>query len=137
MVNDGCILVAATGNKYGRNKMFFPAAYKNVISVTGHLSDGRPNPVSNFWENVSVALPSDERFFSDNQAALSSQTSAAAAQLSGILACTYKVLPFPKTSAISSLLKKLQVISIKYKETNIETPIFNATTIYQLLKQLL
>lgn len=122
---NGFIVVCSTGNYYGYKRNFYPAAYENVISVTGFKKDLSPEISATFWDGVSISMCSDY-YFDKNIFKKAKGTSSAAALITGCLACIYnKIESADKTAFLQYLFNKLPAISYQYEDHTALIPRFD------------
>lgn len=133
LANKGCILVCSTGNKTGRKPIVYPASYDNVISVTGYNELGDSlNINSSYWNGVSVSMPVGH-YLNRNHFTKSNGTSAGAAILSGIFACSYYMIMPPKISVLLQAFKNLPSLSDHMRQ--IVVPKFDTNIYVQQLNR--
>lgn len=84
----GIVLIAAAGNAGAKSPPLYPAADVNVIAVTATDADDKLFEASNRGRHVAIAAPGDQIMVAipDNGYEVSSGTSYAAAEVSGIAA---------------------------------------------------
>ena len=128
LVDNGCIIICATGNFHRRGLDFYPAKYNNVISVAGYDTEGNLDSDSNLWDGISVSMASEQHYFSntDNQFEHSHGTSSGAAIITGSLACIYSnVKEISKTKAIKAAFSQFSVIGLKSNKPKTKVPKFD------------
>jgi subtilisin family serine protease len=133
LTNSGCIIICATGNNHRRNLDFYPAKYKNVISVAGYDMSGEVDFDSNIWNGISISMASEQHYFSDSQQfEHSNGTSSATAIISGCIACVYnKIRGAPKSQIINNIFSKLSKIKMEFNQGEITIPKFDTNTFLQ------
>ena len=133
LVNNGCIIVCATGNNNKRNQDFYPAKYDNVISVAGFDTQDNLDVNSNLWSGISISM-STNHYFNDTQFKNSNGTSSATAIISGCIACVYHSLKgINKTKALNDIFSKLKLIKTEFGP-EIFVPKFSTKDFLQLIQ---
>ena len=92
--NNGCLLVAASGNDY-KHGVSYPAAYETVIAVGAIDQNGQRCAFSNWGPNLDLVAPGVDIISSypSNQYALGRGTSAAAPHVAGVAALVWSKYP--------------------------------------------
>lgn len=100
------ILIAAAGNAGARSPPLYPAADANVIAVTATDSDDHLFKMANRGKYVAVAAPGVEvlALAPDSAYQITSGTSIAAAEVSGIVALLLERKPSLKPSEVRTIL---------------------------------
>jgi subtilisin family serine protease len=104
----GILLVAAAGNAGAKSPPLYPAAYPNVIAVSGTDAQERLFAASNRGNHIAVAAPGADIFLPapDDKYQITSGTSFSAAYVSGVAALMLERNPALKPSDIRAILTK-------------------------------
>ncbi len=130
MATMGYLIVCSTGNKGFDRKVFYPASYQNVISVTGFIKDDKQDYGANFWDGVFLGTCSDFYFLDTNKYSHGCGTSSAAAIITGCLARMYQSLDKEnRLECFRSIVKKLRTVEFSSVNTTVK--------VYQLDIQLI
>lgn len=122
MVENGFIIVCATGNYSNAHPPYYPAAYSATISVAGVYGDLTPDFKSDFWESVSVCMCS-EYYFNPHVFEKSWGTSGATAIITGCLARAFQsIKEANRTHAIKQIFQKFSTVTFS---GSVKTPLFN------------
>lgn len=135
MSQKGYIIICAAGNKSIHDKSFFPAAYENVISVTGLLFNLTRDVGSNFWEGISVGMCS-EFYYKKSDFQDSHGTSGAAALITGCIAWAYKsfITQTNPQKFLEGKFNKLHKSPFTYEDLTVQIPQFDGKLFVNLLK---
>jgi subtilisin family serine protease len=103
----GIVLVAAAGNAGAKSAPLFPAADPNVIAVSATDADDRLFEQSNRGRHITVAAPGAQILVAipDNRYEMSSGTSYAAAEVSGIVALMLQRKPDLTPDKVKAILR--------------------------------
>lgn len=102
----GILMVAAAGNAGAKSPPLYPAAYPNVIAVSGTDAQEKLFAASNRGNHIAVAAPGVDIFLPapDEKYQITSGTSFSAAYVSGIAALMLEHNPALKPSDIRAIL---------------------------------
>ena len=102
----GILMVAAAGNAGAKSPPLYPAAYPNVIAVSGTDAQQKLFAASNRGSHIAVAAPGADIFLPapDEKYQITSGTSFSAAYVSGVAALMLERNPALKPSDIRALL---------------------------------
>jgi hypothetical protein len=104
----GILMVAAAGNAGAKSPPLYPAAYPNVIAVSGTDAQERLFAASNRGNHIAVAAPGADIFLPapDDKYQITSGTSFSAAYVSGVAALMLERNPALNPSEIRAILTK-------------------------------
>jgi subtilisin family serine protease len=104
----GILMVAAAGNAGAKSPPLYPAAYPNVIAVSGTDAQERLFAASNRGNHIAIAAPGADIFLPapDDKYQITSGTSFSAAYVSGVAALMLERNPALKPSDIRAILTK-------------------------------
>ncbi len=104
----GILMVAAAGNAGAKSPPLYPAAYPNVIAVSGTDAQEKLFAASNRGNHIAVAAPGADIFLPapDEKYQIASGTSFSAAYVSGVAALMLERNPALKPSDIRAILTK-------------------------------
>ncbi|WKA31954.1 S8 family serine peptidase [Bradyrhizobium roseum] len=104
----GILMVAAAGNAGAKSPPLYPAAYPNVIAVSGTDAQERLFSASNRGSHIAVAAPGADIFLPapDEKYQITSGTSFSAAYVSGVAALMLERNPALKPSDVRAILTK-------------------------------
>ena len=104
----GILMVAAAGNAGAKSPPLYPAAYPNVIAVSGTDAQERLFAASNRGNHIAIAAPGADIFLPapDDKYQITSGTSFSAAYVSGVAALMLERNPALKPSDIRAILIK-------------------------------
>jgi len=102
----GILLVAAAGNGGAKSPPLYPAAYPNVVAVSGTDAQEKLFPASNRGNYIAVAAPGADIFLPapDEKYQITSGTSFSAAYVSGIAALVMERNPALKPNDVRAIL---------------------------------
>jgi subtilisin family serine protease len=101
-------MVAAGGNAGPKSPPLYPAAYANVIAVSGTDAQDRLFPASNRGGHIAISAPAADLFLPapDEKYQVTSGTSFSAAYVSGLAALILERNPALKPDEVRALLTK-------------------------------
>ncbi len=104
----GILMVAAAGNAGAKSPPLYPAAYPNVIAVSGTDAQERLFAASNRGNHIALAAPGADVFLPapDEKYQITSGTSFSAAYVSGVAALMLERNPALKPSEVRAILTK-------------------------------
>lgn len=138
MSERGFVIVCATGNQFNRNSPYFPAGYKDVISVAGCSDVNAQYKPSSFWDSVNVCMRA-EYYFNRKKFPYSNGTSAAAAAVTGSIAHLYgQINNSNKIIELQNAFSKCDTVTFTDKSRKIcKIPLFNIDIfIHQIIPQI-
>ena len=102
----GILMVAAAGNAGAKSPPLYPAAYPNVIAVSGTDAQEKLFPASNRGNHIALAAPGADIFLPapDEKYQITSGTSFSAAYVSGVAALMLERNPALKPSDVRAIL---------------------------------
>jgi subtilisin family serine protease len=102
----GILMVAAVGNAGAKSPPLYPAAYPNVIAVSGTDAQEKLFPASNRGSHIALAAPGADIFLPapDEKYQIASGTSFSAAYVSGVAALMLERNPALKPSEVRAIL---------------------------------
>ncbi|MBS1744981.1 MAG: S8/S53 family peptidase [Bacteroidetes bacterium] len=120
----GIVVVCATGNFFNAHPPYYPAAYKETISVAGIKNNLTPDVESDFWDGVSISMCSDH-YFDKHSFDHSNGTSGATAIMTGcIIRCINSIKTSDKANLLLEKFSKLNTIEFSDEKTKAFIPIF-------------
>lgn len=104
----GILMVAAAGNAGAKSPPLYPAAYPNVIAVSGTDAQEKLFAASNRGNHIAVAAPGADIFLPapDEKYQIASGTSFSAAYVSGVAALMLERNPALKPSDVRAILTR-------------------------------
>ena len=104
----GILMVAAAGNAGAKSPPLYPAAYPNVIAVSGTDAQQRLFAASNRGSHIALAAPGADIFLPapDEKYQITSGTSFSAAYVSGVAALMLERNPALKPSEVRAILTR-------------------------------
>ena len=104
----GILMVAAAGNAGAKSPPLYPAAYPNVIAVSGTDAQEKLFPASNRGSHIALAAPGADVFLPapDEKYQITSGTSFSAAYVSGVAALMLERNPALKPSEVRAILTR-------------------------------
>ncbi len=136
MKQDGFVIIAATGNNSCHERSYYPAAYNDIISVTGVYKDLTRDRNSNFWEGVKVCMCTDyylnSTFFEKSNA-----TSGATATITGSIAHVLNIVANQSevSNKIMTYLSQLNKVVFEYDELKVPVPLFDGKLFFDLINK--
>jgi len=102
----GILMVAAAGNAGAKSPPLYPAAYPNVIAVSGTDAQEKLFPASNRGSHIALAAPGADVFLPapDEKYQITSGTSFSAAYVSGVAALMLERNPALNPSEVRAIL---------------------------------
>lgn len=135
MAQRGFVIFAASGNNSVYERLHYPAAYNDILSVAGIRSNMTQNGASDFWDGVSVCMCSDF-YFDKERFKHANATSAATAIMTGSIAHVIETIRNGNgiQDAIDSRLKQLNKVGFVFEKLKVSIPVFDGVSFYNLLK---
>jgi subtilisin family serine protease len=133
LVSKGFIIIAATGNNWGATDFFYPAGYRDVISVAGFNYNLKQDGNANFWDGVSVCMCS-EYYYNQKLFPLACKTSSASAIIAGCIACVFSKLKSDNLfETLNQMFQKFPRVNYTYENTY-SIPRFDTTLFINSIK---